>query len=186
MTLIPVLYFKGISGAFFAERYLYIPTLATAFLVASLLDRTGFSFRFSLSWAVVLLLAFTSIVRNAAWRDSERLYRITLAANDQNSQFQSNMGDIEMRRGDDAAARVHFERALQSIELGRYYFTPYEEYRALTGLGALAARSQEYSDARRLLTRALEVNPDGDWAYLYLGGVHLEADGNSPVAIEHF
>ncbi len=186
VTLIPVLYFNGISGAFFAERYLYIPTLATAFLVASLLDRTRHKYRFSLAWAVILLLVFTSIVRTAAWQNSESLYRITLAANDQNAQFQSNLGDIELRNGNDVAARAHFETALRSVELGHYYFTPYEEYRALIGLGALAARTQEYSDARRLLTRALEVNPAGDWAYLYLGGVQLEADGNYEGAIDNF
>ena len=186
VTLTPVLYFKGISGAFLAERYLYIPTLATAFLVASILDGARLKYRFSLSWAVVLLLAFTSIERTAAWRDSETLYRATLAANDQNALFQSNLGDIELRNGNDGAARAHFESALRSIELGRYYFSTFVEYRALTGLGALAARTQDYSDARRLLTRALEVNPAGDWAYLYLGGVQLEADGNYEGAINNF
>ena len=81
-----------------------------------------------------------------------------------------------MRRGDDAVAREHFENALDAIDHEVYYFTSYERYRALIGLGALAARAKDYREARRRLREALEANPRGDWAYLYLGGVLLEAD----------
>ena len=83
-------------------------------------------------------------------------------------------------------AEKHFDTALKAIEEGVYSFEGYEKYRALIGLGALAARSKDYSQARRYLEEALEVNPAGDWAYLYLGGVMLEADKDFNGAIEHF
>ena len=186
LTLVPAFHFKGISGAFFAERYLYIPTLGLALASAIVLERTRWPRRYLVGWTAVAIFAVMTVVRNQDWQDSETLYRTTLEASASNAPFQSSVGDIAMRRGDDAEARQHFETALDAIDDQVYYFTSYEKYRALIGLGALAARAKDYQQARRRLTEALEINPGGDWAYLYLGGVLLEADKDYRRAVEHF
>ena len=186
ITLTPVLYFKGIGGAFFSERYLYIPTLVIAIFAAALLDRLKWRNRYAVAWTLVAVFSLTSFIRNPVWHDSETLYGETLKINDQNAHFQSSLGEIELRRGQDANARARFETALDVVRTGVYYASPYEEYRAAIGLGALAARRKDYEESRRYLSRALEVFPDGDWAYLYLGGVLMEADGDYPAAMDHF
>ncbi len=89
-----------------------------------------------------------------------------------------------MRRGDEAAAREHFENALDAIDQEVYYFTSCEKHRALIGLGALAAPTKDYPQARRRLRETLDTNPRGDWAYL--GGALLEADRDYRRAVEHF
>ena len=134
LTLVPVFYFRGISGAFFVERYLYIPTLGLALASAIVLERTRWRQRDRLAWMAVAIFAVMTVVRNQEWQDSETLYRTTLEANAANAAFQSSVGDIAMSRGDDAAARKHFDNALDAIDDEVYYFTSYEKYRALIGL----------------------------------------------------
>ena len=100
--------------------------------------------------------------------------------------FQVNLSNIALSKGDDAGARQHLERALQSLEGDRYAYSESERYRAEVGIGALDARVRKFADARKHLERAMALDPQRDWAYLYLGGLSLEADSNYPKAIELF
>jgi tetratricopeptide (TPR) repeat protein len=67
-----------------------------------------------------------------------------------------------------------------------YVVYPYELYRAYVGLGAIDARAGRFAEAREEFKKAIEVNPNGDWGYLYLGGIFMEADRDYPKAIENF
>jgi len=97
-----------------------------------------------------------------------------------------NLADIYLKRGDDAAARNMLNSVLEYMQAGHYVFDPNDRYRAYVGLGAIAARAGRYPEAREYLQKAIESNPRGDWGYLYLGGVYMEADGDYSTAIANF
>lgn len=186
ILLIPVFYFKGISMTFLAERYLYIPSFAAVLLMATLLSRTSSKNVVWAGWALVAVFAVVTVARNRDWSDSERLYTQTLAVEPEVAHFHINLADILMNRGDDATARRHFELALRSLVSSTYVQIPYDRYRAEIGVGALDARAHSYAQARKHFENALQIYPEGDWGYLYLGGISLEADGDYPRAIEYF
>ncbi len=74
------------------------------------------------------------------------------------------LGDLLLHGGDLDAARVHFERALESNPT---------HVPALVGLGALLARRGEWAAARRELERALGMEPDDPAALLRHAQVRL-------------
>ncbi len=185
VTLIPVFNFKGISLTFFAERYLYIPTLAVAIILGLILDKSGNRIKAA---SVVLAAVFVllTIVRNQDWKSDEALYESVLRVNPAVAHIRNNLADIYLKRGDNARARTYLETALQYLDNRVYTQSDEEKYRAYVGLAAIAARGQNYAEAKQYLTRALEIKPRGDWAYLYLGGVIMEGDGDYATAMQHF
>ena len=185
ITLIPVFNFTGMSLTFFAERYLYIPTLALAVILGLLLDRAGNASK-ALATALIVLFAALTLIRNEDWRSDERLYQSILRVHPEVAHIRNNLADIYLKRDDDARARDYLESALRYLAGSVYTQSGDEKYRAHVGLGAIAARAQQYAEAREHLLTALEINPRGDWAYLYLGGVIMEQDGDYVAAMERF
>jgi protein O-mannosyl-transferase len=184
ITLIPVFNFKGISLTFFAERYLYIPTLAFAVIAGLLLDKAGNTGK-AIAGALVVMFAILTLVRNEDWKSDERLYGSILRVQPEVAHIRNNMADIYLKRGDDVQAAQYLESALQYLDGEVYIQSSDEKYRAHVGLGAIAARARKYPEAKQHLTTALEINPRGDWAYLYLGGVIME-EGDYASAMQRF
>lgn len=186
ILLAPVFYFKGISTTFFAERYLYIPSFAVVILAVALISKTTSKNLIRGAWVLTALFAVVTIARNQDWTGSERLYTETLKAEPDVAQFHINLADILMSRSNDAAARQQLSLALASLAGNTYVQIPYDRYRAEIGIGALDARARNFADAKRHFETALQVFPDGEWGYLYLGGISLEADNDYPRAIEYY
>ncbi len=184
--LIPVFYFKGISYAFVAERYLYIPSFAMCVLLVSVIIRLApYRGRIGL-WIVIAGFGLMTIYRNQAWVNDEQLYSATLRVQPEASHMRLNLADIYLKRNDDKGAKNLLESAISHLDDRRFMQLPFERYRAHVGLGAIAARAGDFSLARQHFQTAIEIQPNGDWGYLYLGGVYLEADQDYPKAIEHF
>src|SRR5262249_15561796 len=79
VMLAPGLYFKGISGGvFFAERYLYLPSMAIVVLAGILLARCSRTRAIAVACSVTLVFSILTIQRNRDWHDEEALYRRTL------------------------------------------------------------------------------------------------------------
>src|SRR5262249_46146025 len=75
VMLAPVLYFKGISGGvFFAERYLYLPSMAIVVLAGILLTRWNRTRAIAVACSVTFLFSVLTIHRNRDWHDEEALY----------------------------------------------------------------------------------------------------------------
>jgi len=185
VLLIPVFYFKGISVTLIAERYLYIPSFAAVALAAAV-TRRSLKNALALGWVAVAILGGMTMARNPVWNGSERLYTETLMNSPDLPHFQINLSDILLGRGDDGGARQHLEQALKSLEGDRYAYSEADRYRAEIGIGALDARARKFTNARKHFEQAREINPKGEWSYLYLGGLILEAESDYPKAIELF
>src|SRR5262249_34212740 len=110
----------------------------------------------------------------------------TLAVQPEVAHMRINLADIHLKRNEDQAAGNLLASAEQYMKSDRYVRYPYELYRAYIGLGAIEARAGRYIEAREHFRKAIEVNPNGDWGYLYLGGIFMEADRDYDKAIENF
>ena len=186
VTLIPVFYFKGMSNTFFAERYLYIPSFAMIALVVTTVSSLKIPKWNWIVGAVAVAFAIAAAYRNTTWWNSEQLYETTLAVQPEVAHMRINLADIHLKRNEDEAARNLLSSAEQYMQSDEYVRYPYELYRTYVGLGAIEARAGDYDRAREHFKKAIEVNPAGDWGYLYLGGVYMEADRDYSKAIQNF
>jgi tetratricopeptide (TPR) repeat protein len=185
VMLIPVFYFKAISYAFVAERYLYIPSFAILMMAITLL-RPGSLYSRVFFWAIVAVFVLATAYRNPVWASDEQLYSSTLRVQPEVSHMRINLADIYLKRKDDATAKELLQTSLRYVDDPRFAQFPFERYRAHVGLGAISARSGNFDDARQHFETAIQIQPNGDWGYLYLGGVFLEKDKDIPHAVEYF
>jgi len=185
VMLIPVFNFTGISLTFFAERYLYVPTLAVSIIAGLLASRFGRNATVVMV-AVIGVFAIYSFVRNQDWSSDEKLYASILRVQPAVAHIRNNLADLYIKAGQDDLAKANLEASLKSLADTTYLQANEEKYRAQVGLGALAARHQQYAEAKDHLNEALKINPRGDWAYLYLGGVVMEGEGNYELAMQLF
>jgi protein O-mannosyl-transferase len=185
VMLIPVFNFTGISLTFFAERYLYIPSLAVSIIVGLILSRFGRNAMIPMM-GVIAAFGIYSFARNRDWSSDEKLYASILRVQPEVAHIRNNLADIYIKAGQDDLAKANLEASLKSLASKTYLQADNEKYRAEVGLGALAARHQQYAEAKDHLNEALKINPRGDWAYLYLGGVVMEGEGNYELAMQLF
>ena len=186
LMLAPVFYFKGISNVFFAERYLYIPSFAMLALVFSFARSLRLPKLNLVVGGIAVIFTVASVYRNQTWKTSEALYQTTLKMEPEVVHMRINLADVHMKRSEDAVAQSLLESSVRYMDSDRYARFPHELYRAEVGLGAIAARAGKYAEARQHFERAIQINPAGDWSYLYLGGVFMEETGDYTRAIENF
>ncbi|MBN1569462.1 MAG: tetratricopeptide repeat protein [Acidobacteria bacterium] len=183
VMLAPVLYFQA-GGILFAERYLYMPSLAIVVLMVDTLSQMRLKAGVAVMVMIIGAFFALTVLRNRDWKDEETLYRQTLQVEPASMQFQNSLAFIYLDRGDDQKAKDCFTQAWQFAGDERFIRQVYERYRARLGLGIIAARESRIEDARRLLYEALEYNPKGDGAYATLAAVYINQDRNYAKAVE--
>ena len=184
LMLIPVFYFKGISTAVMADRYLYTPSIAAVVIIVTALAAWIPKKALWVGWGLVALFALQSMARNPDWQDAEHIWATALDLDPELATLQISMSEILLKRGDDLNAARRLNAALASLGSGKYSILPDEFYRAHVGLGAVLARAKNFEGARKHLEIAQQLNPTAEWSYLYLGGIAMEADNDIPKAIE--
>jgi tetratricopeptide (TPR) repeat protein len=167
-----------------ADRYSYLAGLSFALLgggaLRSLLAGRKDSRRkvATLAAGACVLLALSVLTSRQCriWRDSESLWRHTIAADPKNAIAYDNLGHelIRQRRLDNA--RAAFEAAL-TVRPG---FSD-----ALAGLGQIALLEMRPEDARAPLERALAAWPENPVALTNLGVARLQT-GDAAGAVEAF
>jgi protein O-mannosyl-transferase len=180
-TLLPVLYFKGINGyVFFAERYLYIPSMAIVIVGAFLLVKLKRTHAVFITGSIVCIFSVLTVQRNRDWHNEERLFERTVKVQPQTATMWASLGEVHLRRGNFVQAKKDFETALQHLaDPGFVLQNQGEDYRIYHGLGLVAALQSRPDDAVKFLEKALEIDPQGDAAYTTLGGV-LVNQGRDP------
>ncbi|MCX6198260.1 MAG: tetratricopeptide repeat protein [Bacteroidetes bacterium] len=159
-----------------ADRFLFIPSLGFAFVIASLLlkiFKTDFSFvQKTFSWSsissrlrysIITLLLFYSVVvisRNTDWKDHLTLFRHDISAVENSAQAQNLLGLYAFMQSKDAdqmqrkqlleEAAVHFKKAL---EVYPNYLNPaYDLGKVYEGLGQKDEAFAQYQSAMKIDT----------------------------------
>jgi tetratricopeptide (TPR) repeat protein len=175
VSLAPVLYFKAISGgAFFAERYLYIPSFAVIVATGFLFGRLNRTHAIFIACAVITIFSVLTIRRNWDWRNEVSLFERTVQFEPAATTVWTSLGEAYLRKGDNARGRQCFQSALKHVDDERFiHDSSYENYRIYSGLGLAAAREAKPLEAVDHLQKAVKIYPKGDAAYTTLGALFV-------------
>lgn len=169
--LVPVIGVVQVGWQSHADRYTYLPQIGLSIAVVWLVADVALKLRVprfalaSVAGCVVILLASVAFAQTGYWRDSETLWRHTLAVSPQNDVAENNLGILLADRGryDDAIAhyraalRLRPQNALAHLNLGN----------ALVSRGEIASAMAE-------VRRALEIEPGNVDAHNALGVMRLQ------------
>jgi tetratricopeptide (TPR) repeat protein len=133
--------------------------------------------------SVVVIFAAITIQRNFDWRSEEQLYTRTLQWQPETANLSTSLGEIYLRKGDNARAHEFFTASLGFLDDPRFASIPYESYRVYLGLGIAEARESKVVEAVDHLQKALDIYPEGDGAYATLGGVLVSQGQDYPGAM---
>ena len=117
--LVPVIGFVQVGWQGHADRYTYLPQigLCIAFVwgAEEFVRNSRVARSVAASFTVLVILGLTSAAwkQTTYWRNSETLWRRTLAVIPNNDVAHNNLGVALLAKGDEAAAREHFEAALR-------------------------------------------------------------------------
>src|ERR1700683_3455811 len=169
ITLLPVMNIYALGRNVFAERYLYLPSLAfcllAALITASATKRLPAKLRMPLSVlllvAVVAWFSTETFVRNPDWHDDATLFRKTLSVSP-DAPFVHFM--VAATAGDSAgpaesqSAEAHY---LQAIALARNENPPdsLDLSRSLEGLASLYSDHGDYARALEVLHQWRDIFP---------------------------
>jgi tetratricopeptide (TPR) repeat protein len=154
--IVPALGLVGYSSAEIAERFLYIPSVGYAMVVAGLAARAESSGRRAraLAFAALALLAALfaagTVLRARVWRDEETFFRaMTLSSPDAKTGYHG-LGRALAARRDYGGAIASYREALAREPSARTHFNLGNAYAAIGLLEQAAASYQE----------ALRIRPD--------------------------
>jgi tetratricopeptide (TPR) repeat protein len=179
----------GVQG--WADRYTYLPQIGLYLLLTWTVADVTARWRhrrelLSAGTALVLApLGWAASVQASRWRDSETLWRHTLAVTNNNEVAYINLGEVLDKGGDIDGALAYHEKALEirsHKQTSRYDFLL-----ALThaNIGSALRRKGLMDDAIAHYEKAVEWQPDYAEGYLGLGGA-LTEKGRFDAAIEAF
>lgn len=169
LALLPsfLAYAKSNAVTLGADRYMYLPLLGLAFLIAALAQR--FSRKTALALAALLILAFLPLSRGQAdtWRDTETLFNHVLKLYPESAIAHNNIGFQLMQAEKLEEAQGHFEKAV----------TENPDYAdAHLNLGVVTAKRADFVNAERCFRKAIELNPNLIQAKFSLAGISLKRD----------
>jgi protein O-mannosyl-transferase len=177
--LVPVIGFVQVGEQAHADRYTYLPQIGLyimiAWAVSDLLSRSMPRFRHALVGTLAAIALVSLGVRAfgqaSFWKNSETLWKHTLAITGENDVAHNNLGFLFLRRGELDKAISQFQAAL-NIRSKRTE-THYSVGAALiqSNLGNALARKQRWDEAIEHLQEAVRLRPDYADAYFNLGSV---------------
>jgi len=182
LPLLPALYVPVLGEGLVAERYLYLPTVGLSLLVARGWDAarewSGWRKAFLVGGlALVLIMAgWATVWRTAAWRDDLTLWQDAATKVPGSAAAHEYLGAARYQRGDVAAARASYVRALE-IDPGRWT--------ARTGLAALLAAEGRHEEAIEAAQAAHRSRP-GQPEPLAIAGYSLATQGRLAEAVESY
>jgi tetratricopeptide (TPR) repeat protein len=182
ITLLPVVGLVRVGSVIMADRFVYLPQIglctALAWEAADHARRRR-SLRRPLAAAAALLLAALTLCawrQTTSWRDSETLWKRSLACTRENYFAHNDLGLALAGRGKREAAIEHFRQALQ--------INP-EDAKARNNLGDVLAKQGQVPEAIDQFLEALRIKPDFAEAHNNLGAALLRT-GRAGAAVEHF
>ena len=171
-TLAPVLNAHWVASNVFTERYLYLPSVAVAWVVgvgASMLwSRAAPSpvQQGALALAGVALgglYAARIVIRNCDWKNDVVFYSRTLDFSPDADIILNDLGTVYWDQGEADNAESAWKRSLA--------INP-DNAPVLNNLGMVAGKRKQYDEAVKLFQRAMELRPDNPDPHLNLGRVY--------------
>lgn len=180
ISLLPVIGFVQVGGQSLADRWTYLPhiglIIALSLYVRERALQVQLPYLLPVIAAVPLLGCFwVTQDRLPHWRDSEAIFRYTLAVSPDNFMAHTNLGAELDRQGRLGEATVHYEEAAR-LHPG------YPQ--ALNNLGILRARQNRVEEAVQLLQRTLAIQPGHKVARYNLGIAYSQRGDNIRGAVE--
>lgn len=166
VTLLPVIGFIPSGIQLIADRYTYVSQIwlvvALVWGAADAVERLGMPRLAVWTATTVGLMGMTVAGRWQTWhwRDSESLWRYTLAATADNAYAHANLASVLAQKGEPVEAAEHNRRAL-SLESDNLI--------ALSNLATLLVDRGGTAEAIRLYERSVEINPKFVFGWFNLG-----------------
>jgi len=181
-TLVPVIGLIKIGDFAMADRYMYIPLIGPAVIIAwgvpEMLARIPRN-KFIAATAAVIALAVLSLATHRQvriWANSFTLFEHALKVTNDNFFAHYGLGHVYSGKGDYDAASVHFSKA---VRINSTKATLYIDLgRSLAGRGNI-------KDAKTQFVKALEIKPHYPATHFYLANV-LVVQNQLNKAIYHF
>lgn len=130
LPILPALYLPGLSRSPFADRYLYLPSMGFALILAMLLknaliraDATGGNMRkaaVSVFLILAVVYALGSGYRNMRWRDDFSLWKSSLEGASNNYYAVYQLGTAALRRGMHDEAVSNLRAAIRITSANKY------------------------------------------------------------------
>lgn len=180
-TLVPMIGLVQVGDQQMADRYMYVPQTGLVLaIVWSVWNYTSVNHwparRVRQLWmTVVFALSCAAILQTALWRDSRLLYEHTLEHTHNNAKVLHLMATLLSERGQLQDSAMYFERATEH---------DFQNPTLAANYGATLARAGRHQEARRMLLRAIELQPDYANARTDLASLE-EMCGNLDAALEH-
>lgn len=179
--LLPVIGLVQVGIQAHADRYTYLPHVGLLLMLAwgaaeawpHRLDRRGLAAAAGVAGLVLVGLARA---QTAYWRDSESLWRMTLARTTNNSVAHCQLGVVLGRTGRTSEAAEHFRRAI-AIQPGYA--------KAHNNLGSALRAQGRLTDALASFREALEIDPHYLEAHLNLAAT-LAVAGELAAAADEY
>ena len=157
VTLLPVIGLVQVGTQAFADRYTYLPSIGLACLVAFALEKLCSSHPGTKAAIVACsllslgVLALGTFRQLSMWRDSETLFRETLARTERNYLPHLKLGELARERGNLEEAAAELSSALAVHRLCAD---------ALRGLAQVELERGNLERAERFNERLLALNPE--------------------------
>ncbi len=194
---VPAVLFLPPGTTLLAERYVYVPMIGVAVLVALAASRIRERFptargRGSRSVSMVgiaVLVLFLGLTqrRAAVWAYEDILYEETMRREPRAVPIAVNLGLSYRRMGRDAEARFLYAETIEAVEEGKPFF-PYDLHdetypRLLFEHGTLSAQQGAPKDAERSMRLLLELDPKNERGWISLTAL-LGSEGRYDEASE--
>lgn len=176
----PVLHLVPLQGAAAAARFLYLPSVGLAMLVALGLRaaETAGAAPVARVLTAVALMANVGLGASAArtWRDNQTLFSRMIETSPHSPVAHHGLASVYAEQGLQLKAIKHYERTLE--------LKP-DHTRALNGLAVAHIQMKNYAEARDPLRKALQMRPDLPDAYTNMGIAYAMQDSYQ-VALPYF
>ncbi|MBI1812885.1 tetratricopeptide repeat protein [Candidatus Peregrinibacteria bacterium] len=175
---------------FASDRYAYLPSIGIFALAAggalALRERLGASMKASLTVVcalVIVALSGVTFAQGSTWRESEAMYRNSLAIYPQSVLVRNSLGDVLMKAGRREEAKEQFARALAldpTLQAGHVNMGSYFQQ-----IGDFDDAIKEYAAAEALVDDRPSLSIDDLGAYYFLGGLYDQL-GKTDLSIAQF
>jgi protein O-mannosyl-transferase len=152
-------------GTFMAERFLFIPSagflLAISVFLVHLSGDRKFKFIIPVTYGIVILFGFMTIIRNSAWKNNETLLRTDAKTSVNSVKQQNDLGTLLLTKAlqkSGSERQALMEESFDHLKFATDSHPTY--YDAFLAYGAAAFYLQRYEESVRAYRRASELYPN--------------------------